>query len=233
MTDESSKFRRSVVSGFAWQGATNLFGQVITWACTIFVARILDPSDYGIMAVANVMTGILMLANMGFTQALIQKEQLTQQEEDGIFVLGLAINAVAYLVLYLLAPVLATFYQMELLTDVVRVAGLALLLGSIRAVPYATVMRNMDFRYRSLVEVGANLTSAVAVVALALKGFGVWSLIAGFVVTNLVSTAAFLPSFRRIPSLRFSVSAVADLFAFSMKVTANSLLSFIYRRADV
>jgi O-antigen/teichoic acid export membrane protein len=81
--------------------------------------------------------------------------------------------------------------------------------------------------------VGANLTSAGTVVALALNGFGVWSLIGGYIATNVVSTVPFVGSFRRIPKPGFSLSSIAALLGFSLKITVNSLLSFVYMRADV
>lgn len=233
-TPETGEFRRSVVSGFAWQGITKLFVQVATWGSTIVVARILVPADYGILAVSGVFTGLLaMLVELGLSYGLIQKPEVTRKEEDGVFYISLCAGLLLYGLLFLAAPAIARFYDMEILSPVLRVAGLGLIIGSLKGVPLAIAMRRMDFRYRSLTEVGTNLTSAVTVVTLAVYGFGVWSLVYSYLLAHLLESIIYLRLLKRIPDPRFTWSVVADVFGYGAKITANNLLYFVYSRADV
>ena len=233
-TPKPDDLRRKVVSGFAWQGATKLFVQAATWGSTIVVARILVPADYGILAVSGVFTGLLaMLVEMGLSYGLIQKQNVTRQQEDGVFYISLCTGLLLYGLLFLSAPAIARFYNMEILSTVLRVAGLGLIIGSLKGVPLAIAMRRMDFRYRSLTEMATNLTSAITVVTLAVYGFGVWSLVYAYLLAHLLESIIYLRLLKRFPDPRFTWSTVADLFSYGAKITTNNLLYFVYSRADV
>lgn len=231
---ESGHFRRKVVSGFAWQGVTKLFVQGVTWGSTIIVARILMPEDYGLLAVSGVFTGLLaMLVEMGLSYGLIQQKEVTREQEDGVFYISLSAGILLYGLLFAAAPAIARFYDMAELSPILRVAGLGLVIGSLRGVPLAIAMRRMDFRYRSLTEMATNLTSAIAVITLAVHGFGVWSLVYSYLLAHTLESLIYLRLFKRMPSPRFTWSVVSGLFAYGGKITANNLLYFVYSRADV
>lgn len=191
-----------LVSGFAWQGLTKLITQVLTWASMVVVARILSPGEYGIAAVATVVTGVLItFMEMGLSPALIQKEDVTRWEEEGVFYLSLAISLALYGVLYWGAPFIARFYDMPDLDGILRLSGVALIAGSLRTVPMAKAMRRMDFRYRSVVEMAGNLGAALVTIILVTHGFGVWSLAWGVVATFAIMALGYLPLLERFPRL--------------------------------
>ena len=223
-----------ILRSFAWVSVTKIVVQSIVWLTTLVVARILDPSDYGVMAIAGIfLTLLTLVVEIGMSQGLIQKADTSRQEEDSVFYLSLAVSICAYALLYVSAPHIASFYGLDTLTQILRVAGVALILGSIQAVPVAIAMRRMDFRYKSRVELASNLTSAAVVVTLATGGFGVWSLVWGFVALNLVGALAYLPILRRIPRPSFSIDHAHDVIQYGLKITANQLLYLVYSRADI
>lgn len=230
----SSTIRRGIFSGFAWQGATKLVVQMTSWVATLFVARIIAPEDYGIIAATSVFVELLVLiTDMGLAQGLIQKPQTSTQEEDGVFYVSLILGVSGYLLLFLAAPFIASFYRMPVLADLLRLTGISIIFGSLKTVPLAIAMRRMDFRYRSLVEMGASLTMTVTVVSLALSGFGVWSLAWGPVVSNAVMAAGFLPLMRRLPQPVFSLNEVMTTINFGVKYMGSTLLYYGWSRADV
>jgi O-antigen/teichoic acid export membrane protein len=226
--------KRAVLSGFAWQGATKVVVQTASWASTIFVARLIAPSDYGLMAAAAVFAQLLMvLTELGLAQGLIQKKDTSRREEDGVFYLSLALGLLAYAFLYMSAPAIARFYEMPVLVEIQRVLGLMIVFASLKTVPLAIAMRRMDFRYRSLVEMGSSLAMTVTVITLAVNGFGVWSLVWGPIVAQLVMMLAYLPLLGRIPKPTLFSREVAAVLAFGVKVTSTHLLYFVWSRADV
>ena len=230
----SPVLRRSIFSGFAWQGGTKLVVQLTSWAATLFVARIIAPSDYGIVAAAGVSVELIVLVtDMGLAQGLIQKAQTSTQEEDGVFYVSLALGIAGYLLLYLAAPMIAGFYRMPVLSELLRLIGLGIVLGSLKTVPLAIAMRRMNFRYRSLVEMGASLAMTLTVVALALTGFGVWSLAWGPVVLHAVMAVGFLPLLGRWPKPVFSIGDVMTTIGFGIKFMGSTLLYYGWSRADV
>ncbi|RFA25161.1 hypothetical protein CAI21_19905 [Alkalilimnicola ehrlichii] len=226
--------KRAVITGFAWQGATKVVVQTASWASTIFVARLIAPSDYGVMAAAAMFTQLLVLVTeLGMAQGLIQAKETTRRQEDGVFYLSLLLGVLTYGGLYLVTPFVAAFFDMPILNQILPVLGVVVILGSLKTVPLAIVMRKMNFRYRSLVEMGQSLVMTVTVIVLAVQGFGVWSLVWGPIAANLFVALAYLPLLKRIPLPTMFSSAVVRIVSFGVKVTATNVLYFSWTRSDV
>jgi len=227
-------FKKRIISAFAWRGATKFLVQTVGWASTIFVARILLPSDYGLVAVSGLFIGFLgSVAGLGLADGLINKQETTQEEEDGVFYLSLVAGFLMFLVVFLLAPFIANFFEMPLLVNVMRVSALVLVFSGLQVVPYAIAMRKMDFRYRSLVEMGGSLIAALTAVALAMSGFGVWSLVLSVVLMRLFIALAYLPQLDRIPRRRLSYRKIKTVVDFGTTLMVSRLMFFFYSHADV
>jgi len=225
--------RKGIRAGFAWQGLTKLVVQIASWVSTLFVARLIAPSDYGLVAAAGVFTELLVVVtDLGLAHGLIQRADTTAEQLEGAFYVSLFIGVAAYALLFALAPVIASFYDMEILTGIIQLAGIGVILGSLKSVPLAIAMRRMDFRYRSLVEMASTLMLSATVVVLALLDFGVWSLVWGPIVGNLVMVCAYLPLMGRVPRLRFPFSEVLAPVRFGLKVTWTNLLYYAWSRSD-
>lgn len=226
--------KRGILSGFAWQGITKVVVQLASWGATIFVARLISPGDYGIMAAAAVFAQLLtVVTELGLGQGLIQRQEMTRADEDGVFYVSLLLALGAYGLLFMAAPMVAGFYAMPILSDVLRLLGLMVVFGALKTVPLALAMRRMDFRYRSLVEMGASLAMTATVITLALLGYGLWALVWGPIVNQLVMMIAFLPLLKRFPRPTLWSRPVAQIMGFGVKVTSTSMLYFIWSRADV
>lgn len=230
----SGSFKANILAGFAWQSMTKLFVQIFSWVSTIIVARILTPDDYGLMATVGIFTGLLtLLVEMGLAQGLIQKTEISSEEEDGIFYISVFSGIFVYLCLYAIAPFIARFYANSDLTNLLRLGAVALILGSLKVVPFSMAMRQMNFRYRSLVEMSAGFVSMITVLILAYNGNGVWSLVWSYLAMNVVSTLCYLPLFKRLPRIQVSFKKCYAILVFGVKVTANNLLYFLYSKADI
>ena len=224
-TIDPSSIRKSVSSGFAWQGATKVVVQLTSWIATLFVARIIAPAEYGMVAAAAIFIDILLLlTDMGLAHGLIQKTEVSREEEDGIFYISLVLGILGYLIMFTAAPLIAAFYEMPLLTDLLWVFSISLILGSMKTVPLAIAMRRMDFRYRSLVEMSAHLMMTLTVITLALAGFGVWSLAWSPVVSSVVMAIGYLPLLGRVPRLKFPLGEVIATISFGIKYMNTALL---------
>lgn len=235
--NNESKYKESnrrILSGFAWQGVTKLFVQLVTWGSTIYVARILDPTDYGIMAITGVFIALLTIfVQLGLSQGLVHKPEITERQEDAVFYFSILAALLAYGMLYLAAPSIADFYNLPELTSILRVASLSLIVASIKAVPFALAMRAMNFKYRSIVEMFASFSSAISVVVLVTHGYGVWSLIWAYLISSAVGSLAYLPLLKRIPRIGFRNTGAKDLFSYGLKIAANNVLYFFYSKSDI
>jgi O-antigen/teichoic acid export membrane protein len=230
---DSNTVRRRVVSGFAWQGATKAIVQAASWLSTLYVARLLAPSDYGVMAAAMVFIGFLLfVTEMGLSQGLIQRKDSNERLEDGIFYLSLLVGIALYAAIYAGAPWIADFYRMPVLTALLRVAGLGVIFASLVTVPLAIAMRRLDFRHRSLVQMAAGFASVIVVVSMAVQGFGVWSLVGGTLAMHATLALGFLPVLRRFPKPRLNVSETLPLLSYGLQVTGNRFLNMLWSRSD-
>ena len=107
-------FADKILSGFAWEGTAKLAIQVISWVTTVFVARILEPDDYGVVAVSGVFVGLLhILGDFGLSQGLINKTSVSHEEEDTVFTLSAILTSVGLAILLLAAPHIESAFAME------------------------------------------------------------------------------------------------------------------------
>lgn len=222
---DSSAIRKRMVSGFAWQGATKALIQGFSWVATIFVARILDPHDYGIVAVAVVFLNIAInISELGLAAALVQKKGSIDESRDAVFTFGMVTAGVLYLAIFVAAPWAAELFAMPELKDVLRIGGIGVFFAAIKAVPYALAMRAMDFRYRSLVELGSQFGQVLTMLSLALAGFGYWSLVWAVLVGQVLMSVAYWPLFGRWPQLRWFTAESRGVLSFGLKLTLNRLI---------
>jgi O-antigen/teichoic acid export membrane protein len=169
-----------------WLTAVKIFSQVISWAITIYVMRILSPSDYGLMAMAWVYIGFIALFNeVGLGAAIVQGKSLSQDDLSSICWGVFAINLGLCLFAILSAPLVAHFYQEPRVADVLRVASIAFIIRGVSLVPNSILARELAFRKQSQADLIANVSGAIATLWLATKGFGVWSLVCGVLVQDI------------------------------------------------
>src|SRR5438309_7311792 len=147
---EPMSLRREVLSGLFWAGGMRLLGQVLTWAVTIVVIRLLSPNDYGLLAMATVFVSFLILmAEAGLGAALVQAPEVDDFMLRGIFGAVILVDCVLFLLLVAAAPAIAQFFAEDRLVSIIRVLALQFLLGIFAVIPSAQVTRRLDFKWPS------------------------------------------------------------------------------------
>src|SRR5690625_4346260 len=117
--------RSDVLHSLKWLAGARFAGQVVAWAITLVVIRILKPSDYGLMAIAEVMVAfVAVISEMGLYSAMVQKRDLTPRQVEQSFCFLIVVNSAIYLLLFLCAPLLSVFFGDPRLTNIVRVLGI-------------------------------------------------------------------------------------------------------------
>ena len=225
---------KKVMSGFAWEGSTKFIVQLVTWTTTIIVARILVPEDYGVVAISGVFTGLLLIVtDMGFMAALINMKKVEREDFDSVFWLNVLLSGVLFAMIYFLAPTIGRLYGSEILVDIIRVSALVLPLGSLKIVPQAIALRNMDYKYRALVEMAGHFTMAISSVILALTGFGVWTLVYAVILGQIVVVLAYLPLLKTFPGLVINFVRIKKIASYGLYLMGSEILGFITKRADI
>lgn len=217
-----------------WLTGLTVIGQAMTWGVTILVIRLLHPQDYGLIAMATVFIGFLTtLSEMGLGAAIIQHKKISTEQCRQAAGLIILINITLFALLLLVAPLAAHFYNEERLIQIIQVLGVNFIMISIYTVPRSMMMRKLDFRRKSIIELLGNLTNSAVVLIFALVDFGVWALVAGIVsgqifraiVYNIFSIDRCLPS--------FSFQGIRPLLMFGIHMTVTTVLWYIYSQSDV
>jgi O-antigen/teichoic acid export membrane protein len=226
--------KQRVASGLAWESSTKLAVQILSWAVTVFVARVLSPSDYGLVAISGIFTLFLQLfADFGIGSGLVTRKAVSARETSIVFWFNLYVCIGLYALLYACAPLIAAAYGLPPLTDIVRVAGLGLLITAFRTVPMSLALRTLDYRARAIAEMAGNAVQSLATLALAYGGAGAWSLVVGFLLGQLVTTAFFLSHLRGIGPPVLSFGPVRDILAFGTRLTLSRAANHLVAMADM
>ncbi|OFW03062.1 MAG: hypothetical protein A3G20_01585 [Acidobacteria bacterium RIFCSPLOWO2_12_FULL_59_11] len=217
-----------------WLTMVKVVGQLVSWTITIYVVRILSPTDYGLMAMAGVYLSFIILFNeVGLGTAIVQRKELAREDLSGIYWTVLLMNVALYGLSVLSAPVVAAFYNEPRVAEVIRVASVVFIIRSLGLVSYNMLTREMMFNRQSQAEMIGNLSGAVATLVLAMKGFGVWSLVYGNIAIELIKNVLYLQFYRWTPEFSLSFSRVRGMIHFGSKVALSRLCWYLSSRLDL
>lgn len=224
-----SGLKQAVVRGAAWVTLERLSLQLVQFFVTLVLARLLTPTEYGTVGLLTIFLAIAgSLANCGFGNALVQKKEVGELEFNSVFYLSLAMSGLLYLVLFLAAPWIADFYEVQELRPITRIAAFQIVFAAINSVQGAELARKLLFHLRFRISMVTCVASAVVGIALAILGFGVWALVWSSFVGGLVSVVAWWTIVAWRPRAMFSLHAVKPLFSYGWRMAASGLISNVY-----
>lgn len=228
--NENSNLKNSTISGIFWTFSERILAQVVSFVVSIILARLLLPKEYGIIAIVTVIISICnVFVTSGFATSLIQKKDADDIDFSSVFYFGLIFAGVLYAGIYFLAPLIASVYEYDLLTSVIRVMSLTLIISSVKSVQHSYVTRAMQFRKFFWSTLSGTLLSAVVGIVMAYLGFGVWALVAQYLTNNLIDTLVLWITVKWRPKLVFSFNRLKRLLSFGWKVLITSLLMTVYQ----
>ncbi len=211
-----------------------MIGQLISWAMTLYIIRLLSPQDYGTMALAMLFVSLLTpLTEFGLGAALIKAETLSERFLRQTLGFTLTIATALGLLLCAAATGIAALFHTPALTPVLFALALTLLISGFTVVPRALLLRQLDLRTISLIELSGTLSGGVLTLALAYLGNGVWSLVWGMLLTHLLN-AALLARFTTLPGWPlFDFQGFRKTAAFGSWVTLEQMLWKLWSQADI
>ncbi|MFK8027226.1 MAG: lipopolysaccharide biosynthesis protein [Gammaproteobacteria bacterium] len=224
---------KEVSSSIRWMAGMRVVSQIFTWAATLIVIRLLSPEDYGLMALASVVIGLLdILDDMGLASAIVKKKELTDKFVAQIFGMLIIFNIGFYAALYLTAPLVANFFEDIRLETIIEILGLQALIRIFFYIPNALMRRNMEFRNVSLIRFIAVVGQSASILLLAYMGLGVWSLVYGSLVYTGVQTIGAMMVSRYFCKPNFSFRGIGEALSFGGLITVHRVLYYIYNSAD-
>lgn len=221
--------KKTAVTNFLWRFAERCGAQAVTLVVSIVLARLLDPSVYGVVAIISAFTLILQVfVESGFGTALIQKKDADDLDFSSVFYFNLALSVIVYALIYFASPWIAAFYKMPELTALTRVSSLILIIAGVKNVQQAYVSRTMQFKRFFFATLGGTVGAAVVGIWMAYRGYGVWALVVQNLFNQAVDTVILWITVKWRPKRAFSWKRLKVLYSFGWKILAASLLSTIY-----
>ena len=218
-----------VVSNFIWRFAERCGAQLVTFIVSIVLARILMPEDYGTVALVTVFTTIMQVfVDSGLSTALIQKKDADDLDFSSVFYFNFAVCIILYLIMFLAAPLIASFYNIPELTPIVRVISLTIVISGVKGVQQSYISRNMLFKKFFYATLGGTIFSAFLGIAMAYAGFGVWAIVAQQLSNTAIDTLILWITVKWRPKLMFSWERLKGLLGFGWKLLCSALLDTIY-----
>jgi O-antigen/teichoic acid export membrane protein len=222
--------RNKTIKGTFWSAADAFLGQGITFVVGIVLARLLSPEEYGMIGICLIFTTILNgIVDSGFSNAIIRKKEATNEDYNTMFITNMVVSVVLYALLYFLAPLISSFFQMEL-TSIVRVIGLVLIINGLSLTQQTNLTKKIDFKTKTKASIVSAILSGVIGIGMAYAGFGVWALVAQLLSKQIVYTIALWILNRWMPNFHFSVESFKYMWGFGWKLLVSGLLNNIWNQ---
>lgn len=221
--------KKKVTSNLIWRLLERVGAQGVSFIVSIVLARILDPSVYGTIALVMAFTTILQVfVDSGLANALIQKKDADDIDFSTVFYFNLFFCIVLYLSMFFAAPYIAVFYKTPTLTSVIRVLSLTVVISGVKNVQQAYVARTLQFKRFFWATLGGTIGAAFIGIFMAIRGYGVWALVAQSLFNLTVDTLILWITVKWRPKPVFSFQRLKGLFSFGWKLLLAKLVDTLY-----
>ncbi len=222
---------RKVANGFIWRLLERVGAQGVTLVVSLVLARILEVEDYGTVAIVSILTSILsVFVTCGLNDALVQKKDADDVDFSTVFFFNIAVCLALYGLVFIGAPLIASFYERPYLVPYIRALSLILVFGGIKNIQSAYVARNLLFKRFFFATLTGTVIAAVVGIWMALKGYGAWALITQNLVNNAIDTAILWATVKWRPKKVFSWERLKGLFSYAWKLMVSALIDTVYNR---
>ena len=228
--NEDSNTASTKGKSFLWSAIERFSVQAVQFIFQIILARLLSPFDYGLIAMLAIFMAIAQtFIDSGFTNALIKKLDRTDTDFSTVFYFNILISIIIYIILYLCAPLIASFYRTPELTRITRVYMLSLPIIALGAIQRTQFTIKVNFKDQAIASFSGALVGGIIGIILAAQSYGAWALVFSALATNIVTTIAFWIRSPWRPRWEFSLVSLRTMFSFGSKLLFSGLLDTAYR----
>ena len=221
---------KSVFRGIAWSAVDRLGFQLIQLIILVILSRLLQPSDFGLIAIVTFFTSVgNALIDSGFTAALIQKLNISEKEYNTAFIFNIVVAITVYFIFFMSAPLIASFYNEPNVVAITRTICLINLFSSLGIVHLARLHREINFKAIAQINLSAAIFSGAIAVIMAITGFGIWSLVVQTILFYFVQMILLWAFDKWRPKLEFDRISFVQLFNYGYKLLGASLLEIAFQ----
>jgi O-antigen/teichoic acid export membrane protein len=225
--------RKKTLSGMFWSFTDYAGNQLVQFVIGIILARLLTPSDYGLVGIVMVFIIISQtFVDSGFSQALIRKLVIDQKDYSTVFFFNISISTFIYLIIILISPFIGSFFQQKEIVSILRVLSLILIIDSFMIVQKIILIKNIDFKMQAKLSMISNIASGIIGITMAYYGFGVWSLVYRTILNSIFLSSLLWIFTKWKLTFEFSFESLKEMFNFGSKLLISSLLNNIYNNVN-
>ena len=228
---QQETLKNKTIKGVGWSAADALLGQGVTFIVGLVLARLLSPDEYGLIGICLIFTTVLNgIVDSGFSNALIRKKEVTDEDYNTMFMTNMAISIVLYVLLFISAPLVSDFFHRIELTALVRVTGLILFLNALSITQVTILTKNIDFKTKTKASLVSAIISGVIGIAMAFMGYGVWSLVAQQLSKQLLYTLCLWVLNKWWPKFTFYNDSFKYMWGFGWKLLVSGILNNVWNQ---
>lgn len=228
---EEQSLKDKTVKGVGWSAADAFLGQGVTFIVGLVLARLLSPEEYGLIGICLIFVTILNgIVDSGFSNALIRKKEVSDDDYNTMFLTNMVISIAVYVVLYLTAPLISSFFSRQELLNLLRVMGLIVILQALSITQVTILTKRIDFKTKTKASLMSSITSGAIGICMAYRGFGVWSLVGQQLSNKFLYTITLWLFNKWIPRLSVNWSCFKYMWGFGWKLMVSGLLNNIWNQ---
>lgn len=219
--------KEKTAKGLFWGGISNVIQQLLGLIFGLFLARMLDADDYGLVAMVGIFMGIAtMLQDSGFSTALINRP-FCHKDYNAVFWFSFGMGSFSYVILFFCAPLIAHFYNHPELTNLARVQFLWFFFGSLTTAPATVLRKKLMIKERAIIGITSMTISGITGVILAYKGFAYWAIVIQTALMSIVAVILYWIYAPWRPTFSFDFKPLKEMFPFSSKILLSGIISQI------
>ncbi len=215
-----------IISGLKWTVLEKFSVQIVQFVLSIIIARLVSPTEYGILAILMVFINIpQVFIDSGLGNALIYKNKMDEDSMQTTFSFNLAVSSAFVVLMFFAAPYIEAFYNLPKLALYIRITSIVLLTNSLIVVPTAILKIRLDFKPLSVSNVFSTILSGIIGVAMAYAGFGIWALIGQLMSRSLILAVMLVFNCKWLPKLRFKKKAFLPLYRYGINIFCVGMIT--------
>lgn len=219
-------FKQQAISGFKWSFIDTFVQYIFTFVVSITLARLLEPKDFGLVAMSAVFGAVARtLIDGGFGDSLIRKTNSTDDDYNTVFTFNFVVSFVLYVLLFFLSASIASFFNEPLLKNIIRVTSITLIISSFSIVQTAILRKQINFKKQAKISFLTTLLSGTLSIYMAFAGYSYWALIIPGITSSAISSVSLYVMSSWKPKLSFNTELLKEHFYFGSKIMAGS---FVY-----
>lgn len=219
----------NIVKYSFWSISQRYIPSIIHIVATLFITRMINPSDFGEVALVTTFCQIsILIVSSGLGEGLMYKVNNSEILLSSVFYFNLVVGLVLYIILFFLAPTIADFYGIERIELLTRVTSLSIIIYSLTYVQRIIFQKQLKFHILAVVSLIASILGSLLGIILALCGLGIWSIVALTITINCIELILLWSKSSWMPQLLFSLKELKEILAYSMKILITNFVQVIY-----